>query len=56
MANENNLSMYEVIEKSASFGFKGNTHETMSNFVTMIKYFQSMLTAKNAYDVAFAVG
>lgn len=56
MANENNLSMYEVIEKSASFGFKGNTQETMSNFVTMIKYFQSMLTAKNAYDVAFAVG
>lgn len=56
LANENNVSMFEVIEKSASFGFKGNTQETMSNFVTMIKYFQSMLTAKNAYDVAFAVG
>ncbi|MFX8883467.1 hypothetical protein ABTM86_20040, partial [Acinetobacter baumannii] len=30
--------------------------ESINNFVTMIKYFQSMLEKNNAYDVAVQVG
>lgn len=56
IANENGINMWKVLEASNSYGFKGNTQESISNFVTMIRYFQSMLTSKNAYDVAFAVG
>jgi DNA helicase-2/ATP-dependent DNA helicase PcrA len=55
-ANEQNISMYEVLTRAAEFGFKAGTLETLTNFVTMIRYFQSMLTDKNAYDVAVQVG
>ncbi len=55
-ANEHNISMWEVLTKAGEFGFKAGTLEAINNFVTMIKYFQSMLTTKNAYDVAVQVG
>lgn len=55
-ANEQSISMYNVLERAAEFGFKASTLEVMQNFVTMIKYFQSMLAQKNAYDVAVQVG
>lgn len=55
-ANEQNISMFDVLTRAAEFGFKAGTLETLSNFVTMIRYFQSMLTDKNAYDVAIQVG
>src|SRR3982751_5987029 len=52
LANEHRVSMWEVLSKAGEFGFKAGTLDAVSNFVTMIKYFQSMLTSKNAYDVA----
>ncbi len=55
-ANDQNISMYEVVTRAAEFGFKAGTLESLQNFVTMIRYFQSMLTDKNAYDVAVQVG
>lgn len=55
-ANDQNISMFEVLTRAAEFGFKAGTLETLQNFVTMIRYFQSMLTDKNAYDVAVQVG
>lgn len=55
-ANEQNISMFDVLTRAAEFGFKSGTLETLTNFVTMIRYFQSMLTDKNAYDVAVQVG
>ena len=55
-ANEQNISMYEVLTRAGEFGFKSGTLESLQNFVTMIRYFQSMLTDKNAYDVAVQVG
>ncbi|MBL0883789.1 MAG: UvrD-helicase domain-containing protein [Chitinophagaceae bacterium] len=55
-ANEQNISMYEVVARAAKFGFKAGTLEALQNFVTMIRYFQSMLTGTNAYDVAVQVG
>lgn len=55
-ANEQNITMFEVLTRAAEFGFKAGTLEALQNFVTMIRYFQSMLTDKNAYDVAVQVG
>lgn len=55
-ANEQNITMFEVLTRAAEFGFKAGTLEAIQNFVTMIRYFQSMLTDKNAYDVAVQVG
>ncbi len=55
-ANEQNISMYEVVSRAVEFGFKAGTLEALQNFTTMIRYFQSMLTDKNAFDVATQVG
>jgi DNA helicase-2/ATP-dependent DNA helicase PcrA len=55
-ANEQQISMYEVVSRAAEFGFKAGTLEALQNFHTMIRYFQSILQEKNAYDVAVQVG
>ncbi len=55
-ANEHNISMFDVVNRAGEFGFKAGTLESLQNFATMIKYFQSMLNDKNAYDVAVQVG
>lgn len=55
-ANEQNISMFDVLERAAQFDFKAGTLESINNFVTMIKYFQSLLEKHNAYDVATQVG
>jgi DNA helicase-2/ATP-dependent DNA helicase PcrA len=55
-ANEHNLSMWDILTRAGEFGFKAGTLESVNNFVTMIRYFQSMLTTKNAHDVAVQVG
>ncbi len=55
-ANENNISMWDVLENAAKFGFKANTLQAIDEFVLMIRSFHSMLPTKNAYDIAFHVG
>src|SRR5215217_2154728 len=55
-ANEKNISMWDVLEAAAMFGFKAGTLQAIEEFVLMIRSFKSMLTAKNAYDIAFHVG
>lgn len=55
-ANESNITLWQVMESAAMFGFKAGTLEAISNFVTMIKMFQSELGKKNAYDLAVIVG
>ena len=55
-ANENNLSMWNIIGNASKYGYKAGTLESLDNFVTMIKMFQSELTKKNAYDLAVIVG
>jgi DNA helicase II / ATP-dependent DNA helicase PcrA len=55
-ANENNISMWQVLEKARLYGYKAGTLESIDNFVTMIKMFQSELGKKNAYDLAVIVG
>jgi DNA helicase-2/ATP-dependent DNA helicase PcrA len=55
-ANQNNLPMWEVLKNAAMGGFRGNTAETIRNFVLMIEMFESELERKNAYDLAVLVG
>ena len=55
-ANENNISMWDVMENAAKVGYRAGTLESIENFVTMIKSFRSMLQKNNAYDVAVHVG
>ena len=56
LANENNISFWNVLERAAEFGYRATTLEVINNFVTMIKMFQSELQKKNAYDLATIVG
>jgi len=55
-ANQNNISMWNVLERAGEFGYRASTLEIISNFVIMIKMFQSELKKKNAYDLAVIVG
>lgn len=55
-ANEKNISMFDALEQAYAFGIKGGTLEVVQNFITMIKYFQSMLQVNDAYIVAQQVG
>jgi DNA helicase-2/ATP-dependent DNA helicase PcrA len=55
-ANENNISMWEVLVNAQRFGYRAATVEIIDGFVTMIKMFQSELVKRNAYDIAFMVG
>lgn len=55
-ANENNISMWDVLEQARKFRFKTGTLGAIDKFVTMIKSFRSMLQKHNAYEVAFHVG
>ena len=55
-ANENNLSMWDVLCQAAKFGFRSSTLEVIENFVLMIRSFASMLNEKNAYQVAVHIG
>lgn len=56
VANEKQISLWEVLTKASEFGFRAGTLEAIENFVLMIKSFASMLKKSNAYDVAFHVG
>ncbi|TAD81168.1 MAG: ATP-dependent DNA helicase, partial [Bacteroidetes bacterium] len=56
VANEQNVPMFEVLEKALGYGLKGAALESIQQFAQMIRYFQSMLARTNAYDVAVQVG
>lgn len=56
VANENNISMWDVLCQAAKFGFRSSTLEVIENFVLMIRSFASMLNEKNAYQVAVHIG
>src|SRR5205823_1124822 len=56
IANGKDITMYEVLEKAGTHGFKAGTLEALQNFITMMAYFRSMLAKNNAYEVAVQVG
>ncbi len=55
-ANENDISVWQVLENAVQYGFKAGTLSALDDFVIMIKSFASMLTKQNAYEVASHVG
>lgn len=56
IANENNVSMWDVLKKAAQVGFKANTLQILEDFVLLIESSSSLLKTKNAYEVATHVG
>lgn len=56
VANQNNVTLWEVLSRANEAGIKGATLESIRKFVTMMRYFQSLLDHKNAYDLAKEVG
>ncbi|UPK70668.1 ATP-dependent helicase [Chitinophaga filiformis] len=56
LANEHNITFWNVLERAQEFGFKSGTLEAIENFVMMIRSFQAMLGKHNAYDIALQVG
>lgn len=56
IANDQNITFWEVLERANEFGFKGGTLEAIANFVIMIQSFRVMLDKHNAYEVAVQVG
>lgn len=56
LANEQNVSMWEVMERAEQYGFRAGTLTALQDFVIMMKSFSSMLEKRNAYEVAFHVG
>src|SRR6187397_199013 len=55
-ANENNISMWDVLERAPEFGFKAGTLQSIEEFMLMIRSFKSMMGNRNAYDIAFHIG
>lgn len=56
LANDHNITFWQVLERAGEFGFKSGTLEAIENFVTMIRSFQAMLGKHDAYEIAFQVG
>jgi DNA helicase-2/ATP-dependent DNA helicase PcrA len=56
LANDHNITMWQVLERAREFGFKAGTLEAIENFVIMISSFHAMLGRHNAYDIALQVG
>jgi DNA helicase-2/ATP-dependent DNA helicase PcrA len=53
LAAEHRITMWQVLEQAALFGFRAGTLHAIEGFVTMIRSFQLMLENRNAYEVAF---
>jgi DNA helicase-2/ATP-dependent DNA helicase PcrA len=56
IANEQNITLYKVLENAAGYGLKGAAIESIGQFIQMIRYFRSMMEKANAYELAFQVG
>ncbi|MCU7693500.1 ATP-dependent helicase [Haoranjiania flava] len=55
-ASNNKTTVWEILQRAGEFGFRAGTLDAINNFVVMIKYFQSLLEDKSAYDVAMQIG
>jgi DNA helicase-2/ATP-dependent DNA helicase PcrA len=56
LANENNVTLWDILLRAREFGFRSGTLESISGFVTMIRMFQSEIPKLNAYDLSVLVG
>ncbi|MBC8046742.1 MAG: UvrD-helicase domain-containing protein [Fimbriimonadaceae bacterium] len=51
-AGDNDRSLWDIAENISLFQFPAGARNSVSDFVTMIKSFQTLLTKKDAYEVA----
>ena len=56
LANENNVTMWDILLRAREFGFRSGTLESIDGFVSMIRMFQSELPKQNAFDLSMIVG
>ncbi len=56
IASDNNTTIWNVLQNAAQHGFRAGTLNAINGFVVMIKFFQSLLSSKSAYDVAVQIG
>lgn len=56
LANQHNMSLWQVLGKAGELGYRASTLEAIRNFVLMIQMFQSELGKRNAYELAMQVG
>ena len=56
LANEKDISMWDVLESIREFNIRGVAMEAIENFVVMIQGGRSMLLKHNAYEVALHIG
>ena len=56
LANEHNITLWEVLCQPEKCGFRSGTVDAINEFMTTIKLFQSEMEKKNAYDLAVLVG
>jgi DNA helicase-2/ATP-dependent DNA helicase PcrA len=52
LASENDVTMMEIVKNAHMFSILGSAVAHLRDFNIMISSFQSMLTAKNAYEIA----
>ncbi len=55
-ANEANVQIWDILQNPSAIGLKGASATAIENFALMIRYLQTLLATKNAYEVAFEVG
>ncbi len=56
IANEQDISLWDVLNRASEFGFRSGTLEAIEGFTLMIRSFQSMQGKHNAYEIAFHAG
>jgi DNA helicase II / ATP-dependent DNA helicase PcrA len=55
-ANEADSTLWQAMQTPAATGLKGASANAVSDFVTMIKSFRTLLDKSNAYEIAYEVG
>lgn len=55
-AQEDNKTVWDIIQHAGLYGFRAGTLDALNNFAVMLRYFQSLLEDKSAYEIAVQVG
>lgn len=56
LAEQEGTSLWEQLGKAGEQGLKGAALQSINDFVTMIRYYQSLLDKRNAYEIAHELG
>lgn len=56
LAEQEGTTLWEQLGKAGEQGLKGAALQSINDFVTMIRYYQSLLDKRNAYEIAHELG